>query len=116
MEGTLDLVSMNELAADPRTSIAVLDDDPDFRTYLEDFLRDEGLYSVRTFGRAADLISACEEQLPDMVLLDMKMGDVTGDKVIEQLQARWPGVCIIVITGYPSLEDMRATFKLKVFD
>src|SRR5436309_5719521 len=46
----------------------------------------------------------------------MKMGDVTGDKVIEQLQARWPGLCVIIITGYPSLEDMRATFKLKVFD
>ena len=46
----------------------------------------------------------------------MKMGDVTGDKVVEQLLSRWPGVCVIIITGYPSLEDMRATFKLKVFD
>jgi len=44
------------------------------------------------------------------------MGDVTGDKVLEQLVARFPGLCNIVITGYPSLEDMRATFKLKVFD
>jgi len=54
--------------------------------------------------------------LPDIVLLDMKMGDVTGDRVLEQLLARWPGLCVIVITGYPSLEDMRTTFKLKVFD
>jgi DNA-binding NtrC family response regulator len=46
----------------------------------------------------------------------MKMGDVTGDRVLEQLLARWPNLCVIVITGYPSLEDMRATFKLKVFD
>jgi DNA-binding NtrC family response regulator len=103
-------------SAETRTDIAVLDDDLDFRTYLEDFLKDEGLYTVRTFGRPAELLNACEERLPDMVLLDMKMGDVSGDKVIEQLQARWPGLCIIVITGYPSLEDMRATFKLKVFD
>src|SRR5260370_15434089 len=46
----------------------------------------------------------------------MKMGDVTGDQVLELLQTRWPGLCVIVITGYPSLEDMRAPFKLKVFD
>src|SRR5262249_30729291 len=98
------------------TDIAVLDDDVDFRTYLEDFLKDEGIYSVRAFARAAELFTACEEHLPDIVLLDMKMGDVTGDQVLEQLQARWPGLCVIVITGYPSLEDMRATFKLKVFD
>jgi DNA-binding NtrC family response regulator len=108
---------MPDIAA-PETSadIAILDDDPDFRTYLEDFLNDEGLYTVRTFARPAELFAACDERVPDIVLLDMKMGDVTGDKVLEQLVARFPGLCNIVITGYPSLEDMRATFKLKVFD
>src|SRR5581483_6817800 len=49
-------------------------------------------------------------------LLDMKMGAVTGEQVVERLLARWPDLCIIVVTGYPSLEDMRATFKLRVFD
>jgi len=44
------------------------------------------------------------------------MGEFTGDKVVEQLLTRWPDLCIIVVTGYPSLEDMRATFKLRVFD
>lgn len=96
--------------------IAVLDDDLDFRTYLEDFLQEEGIYRVRTFANAADFFAGCEQKIPDIVLLDMKMGDVSGDKVVEQLLARWPGVCVIIITGYPSLEDMRATFKLKVFD
>jgi DNA-binding NtrC family response regulator len=32
------------------------------------------------------------------------------------LLTRWPDLCIIVVTGYPSLENMRATFKLRVFD
>ncbi len=96
--------------------IALLDDDADFQNYLEDFLRDEGLYSVRAFGHPDDLFTACEQRLPDMVLLDMKMGEFSGDKVLEQLLARWPGLCVIIITGYPSFEDMRATFKLKVFD
>jgi two-component system OmpR family response regulator len=97
-------------------SIAILDDDADFRTYLEDFLSDENIYSVRAFANARDLFESCEESLPDIVLLDMKMGDATGDKVLEQLIARWPGLCVIIVTGYPSLEDMRTTFKLKVFD
>ncbi|MGD1098447.1 MAG: response regulator [Bryobacteraceae bacterium] len=96
--------------------IAVLDDDLDFRNYLEDVLKDEGVYTVRTFANAAELFEGCEEHLPDIVLLDMKMGDATGDRVLEQLLTRWPGLCVIIITGYPSLEDMRTTFKLKVFD
>src|SRR5579885_1772349 len=107
---------MPEMVQETVADIAILDDDFDFRNYLEDFLKDEGIYSVRAFARPADLFAGCEERLPDIILLDMKMGDVTGDRVLEQLLARWPGLCVIVITGYPSLEDMRATFKLKVFD
>lgn len=96
--------------------IAVLDDDVDFRRYLEDFLTDEQIYAVRSCATAAELFAAGEERVPDIVLLDMNLGDTTGDKVVEQLLARWPGLCVIILTGYPSLENMRATFKLKVFD
>jgi FixJ family two-component response regulator len=96
--------------------IAVLDDDLDFRNYIEDLLRDEGGYSVRTFAEPDELFSSGEISIPDIVLLDMKMGASTGEQVVEQLLQRWPELCIIVITGYPSLESMRATFKLRVFD
>jgi DNA-binding NtrC family response regulator len=96
--------------------IAVLDDDLDFRNYIEDFLRDEGQYAVRTFAHPDDLLAWAEQRLPDIVLLDMKMGEFSGDKVVEQLLGRWPELCIVIVTGYPSLEDMRATFRLRVFD
>lgn len=95
--------------------IALLDDDIDFRTYMEDFLRDEG-YSIRSYGDPEEMILEFELRLPDILLLDMKMGEFKGDKVLEQLQTRWPNLCVIVVTGYPSLEDMRTTFKMKVFD
>ena len=99
-----------------QVDVAILDDDPDFLNYLEDALKDEAQYAVRTFGHPEGLFAACEQRLPDIVLLDMKMGEHKGDKVLEQLQAVYPGLCVIIITGYPSLEDMRATFKMKVFD
>jgi FixJ family two-component response regulator len=97
-------------------SVAILDDDLDFRNYLEDLLNDEGLYSVQTFEKPDALYLAAEQRVPDIVLLDMKMGEVRGDKVLEQLLARWPTLCVIIITGFPSLEDMRSTFKMRVFD
>jgi DNA-binding NtrC family response regulator len=109
---------MSEVAATLTglVDVAVLDDDLDFRNYIEDLLRDEGIYEVRSFGTPEELFVSAESRVPDIVLLDMKMGPATGDKVLEQLLARWPRLCIIIITGYPSLEDMRATFKLRVFD
>jgi two-component system OmpR family response regulator len=116
MRDNISGVAVFDVAQETIADIVVLDDDLDFRNYLEDFLRDENIYAVRTYGDAGTLIEGCEERLPDIVLLDMKMGEVTGDKVVEQLLVRWPGLCVIIVTGYPSLEDMRATFKLKVFD
>jgi DNA-binding NtrC family response regulator len=104
-----------ELITEP-VDVAVLDDDSDFLNYIEDLLRDEGFYTVRTFAHPDELFSSAEARLPDIVLLDMKMGEANGDEVLEQLLSRWPELCIIVVTGYPSLEDMRATFKLRVFD
>ena len=96
-------------------SIAVLDDDADFRTYLEDFLTDEG-YRARVFEHPDGLYAAMEEEAADIVLLDMKMGEFRGEEVLERLQAQRPGLCVIIVTGYPSLESMRATFQKKVFD
>jgi DNA-binding NtrC family response regulator len=110
------LIVTTEPIAQGGIAVAVLDDDIDFRTYIEDLLKDEGRFAVRTYAHPNDLFHDAEQRTPDIVLLDMKMGEFRGDKVLEQLIARWPNLCVIVITGYPSLEDMRATFKLKVFD
>jgi DNA-binding NtrC family response regulator len=103
-------------AAGNLIDVAVLDDDIDFLRYVEDFLKDEGCYSVRAFSHPEDLFDEAGRRPPDIVLLDMKMGEFRGEQVLEEMQARHPGICVIVVTGYPSLEDMRKTFRLKVFD
>jgi DNA-binding NtrC family response regulator len=96
--------------------IAVLDDDYDFRHYIEDMLKDERPYAVRSYAHPDDLFEACSQRLPHIILLDFKMGEYRGDQVLEKLLAKWPKLCVIIVTGYPSLEGMRTTFKMKVFD
>lgn len=101
--------------APPRLDIVVLDDDPDFRQYLEDVLLNDG-HEVRTCTTPEEMWEANAERLPEVVLLDMKMGEVTGEQVLDQLRARWPELCVIIITGYPDLDDIRAAFRLRSFD
>jgi DNA-binding NtrC family response regulator len=107
---------MNEQeSALPRLRIVALDDDADFRQYLSGQL-DEAGHEVRTASTPDELIQACQTRLPDVVLLDMKMGPHTGDQVLAELRKRWPNLCVIVLTGHPSMDNMRSTFKLDVFD
>lgn len=96
-------------------SIAVIDDDADYRQFIRSILEEEG-HHVRVFEAPPDLYAAFESELPDVLLLDMKMGRFDGNRVLEEVRKRWPKLCVIVVTGYPSLDSMRQTFKQDVFD
>ncbi len=99
----------------PALSIVALDDDDDFRQYVQATLESEG-HDVRAVGTPPAFFAACEERLPDVVLLDIKMGDHNGEDVLTEIRKRWTKLCVIVVTGYPSLDSMRQTFKRDVFD
>jgi DNA-binding NtrC family response regulator len=71
---------------------------------------------VRAVATPREFYAACEERLPDVVLLDIKMGHHSGEEVLAEIRKRWNRLCVIVVTGYPSLDSMRQTFKQDVFD
>jgi CheY-like chemotaxis protein len=102
----------------PPLSILVLDDDADFLQYIQTVLENEG-HDVRTASAPESFYKQAEAKLPDVVLLDMKMGRFGGDEVLAEIRRRggaWSKLCVIVVTGYPSLDSMRLTFKQDVFD
>jgi two-component system, response regulator RegA len=108
-----------DIAAEPEAlttlSIAALDDDEDFRQYIRSVLETDG-HDVRVCSTPEELFAACEQRLPDCVLLDIKMGRHSGDEVLTEIRQRWAKLCVIVVTGYPTLDSMRQTFKQDVFD
>ncbi|MEM1329961.1 MAG: response regulator [Planctomycetota bacterium] len=100
---------------DVTLSIAVLDDDADFLEFVSAALGDAG-HRVRTTSTPSALYEVNDAELPDLVLLDMNMGPHRGQDVLAELRKRWPRLCVIVVTGHPSLESMRETFRADVFD
>lgn len=102
----------------PPLSIVALDDDPDFRQYIQGLLESDagGGHSVRVAATPEECYGLIEASMPDVLLLDIKMGRASGEAVLEELRRRWPKLCVIVVTGYPSLDSMRQTFKRDVFD
>lgn len=101
--------------APPPMRIAVLDDDADFREFMESALSGDG-HEVETFADPTAMYARFAHDLPDVLLLDMKMGRWSGEDVLAEVRKRWERLCVIVITGYPSLEGMRQTFKRDTFD
>ncbi|MEO1584963.1 MAG: response regulator [Planctomycetota bacterium] len=95
--------------------VAVLDDDPDFVEYIGSVLRGRG-HAAEVFTDSEELFASCAATLPDVVLLDMNMGQTSGGDVLGVLHERWPRLCVVVVTGYPSMDTMRETFKRDAFD
>jgi len=95
--------------------VVALDDDADFREFIGALLAEQG-HSAETFAKPEDLFDRCERTLPDVVLLDVAMGRVSGEEVLSTIRQRWPKLCVVIVTGHASLENMRALFKKDVFD
>src|SRR5690606_24104755 len=79
-------------APPPQLSIAALDDDADFREFIASALEQEG-HEARMFATPAELVRACEERTPDIILLDIKMGRHSGEAVLADIKSRWPRQC-----------------------
>lgn len=85
----------------PRRRILVVDDDPDFAGLLEDALRDR--YDVLTAATALEAATRMEEFQPDLVLLDVRLPDVSGLEVCRHfLKGRSGGraPAIFVMSAY----------------
>ncbi len=87
-------------------SLLFIEDDDGIRLALSLALEDEG-YSVREAANGADGLAAFEQNPPDLVLLDLRLPDMSGFDVCRMIRAR-SIVPIIIITAQTDTVDMVA--------
>jgi CheY-like chemotaxis protein len=77
-------------------SVLVVEDDPDLATLLELVLADGG-YRVRTAGHGLEALARVGEEMPGLILLDMRMPIMNGWEFARELRARHGRACPIVV-------------------
>ena len=95
------LKAMHELAThmDHHTLILVVDDDPDLRKLIGDFLQGHG-YRVETAENAAVMRERIDKQRPDLVILDVMMPGEDGLSAARKLvTASGPPVIMLSALG-----------------
>ncbi len=80
-------------------SILIVDDDETVRESLTEFFALTGMDAIGA-ATAAEARAAVATHLPDVVVLDLRLPDVTGLGLLEQLRADDPDAAIIVLTGH----------------
>ena len=83
--------------------IYAADDELHIRELLESFLLKEG-YDVRVFADGEDLLAACEQRMPDLVILDIMMPGRDGFEICSALREK-SSVPIIFLTARTAESD-----------
>ena len=82
--------------------ILIVDDEADLRAMLKSILEDD--YAVTMAEDAAGLQRAYALDMPDVVLLDLKLPDANGLDLLPQIKKTWPDTEVIVLTGEATFE------------
>ncbi|MBS3764576.1 MAG: response regulator [Planctomycetes bacterium] len=85
--------------------ILVVDDDPDIRGFLTELLEDAG-YRVVCARTAREAVEVLERETPDAIILDLKLPDMPGPKVMEEADRLDKNLPVVIHTGYPDSELM----------
>jgi DNA-binding NtrC family response regulator len=95
--------------------ILVVDDEPPQVEILRFILADEG-YEVVTAGSGRGALAALRRQPVDLVLTDLKMPDVSGIALLEQILQAQPGACVVLMTAHGTIDSAVEAMRKGAFD
>jgi two-component system response regulator AtoC len=95
--------------------IMIVDDERLVRWSLRQKCEEWG-YRVVEADSGGPALQLAQHESPDLVLLDVRMPDLTGIEVLDQLKKSGAARAVIMITADPQLDDVKAALKLGAYD
>src|SRR6266481_6243537 len=99
----------------PSEKILIVDDERLVRWSLRQKCEEWGYHVVEAESGEPGLKLAQQES-PDLVLLDVRMPDMNGLEVLDQLKRNGDARAVIMITADPNLDDVKVALKLGAYD
>jgi len=95
--------------------ILITDDERDMRLALANTLELAG-YSVIDAGSGKEALEKLKTESVDLMLLDIRLPDMDGVQILKKVKAEHPGLPVIMVTGFGSLETAVQTVQLGASD
>ena len=93
--------------------LLIVDDESDIREFARNFFKKRQIeVSIASGGRQAlDLVA---KENPDLILLDVRMEEMTGIEVLRELRKNNPSVKVIMVSGVEDPETINEANALGV--
>jgi DNA-binding response OmpR family regulator len=83
--------------------ILIVDDEKSIQLLFADELTEEG-YEVITTGDGAKLMGLIEKKRPDLVVLDIKLGENDGLDLLQDIRNTYYDLPVVMCTAYPDFK------------
>lgn len=94
-----------------KSSILIVEDDANIRETLNTILQQKG-YNTDTAKNGKEAIQKSKAKFFNLALLDIKLPDIEGTKLLTMIHENTPKMVKIMVTGYPSLENAVESLNL----
>jgi len=86
----------------PQTTVLVVDDEESVATTIKAILKMDG-HDVTAVTSGTEALRLLNERQYDVVLTDLRLGDMDGVDILKEVQRTSPDTAAIMLTGYASL-------------
>ena len=102
-------------SADTKPTILVIDDDNDLRYSLKRVFSGHN-YDVLEASSGEEGLKMAESHKPNVILLDNRMGGMSGMEALQHLRSANPNAMIILMTAYGTTQTTIEAMKFGAFD
>lgn len=96
-------------------NLLLVDDEKEFVSTLAERLQMRGFQPQVAFS-GEEALEMLKRNVPDVMVLDLKMPGIDGLEVLRRVKKRHPRVQVIILTGHGSERDEAAARRLGAFD
>lgn len=105
-----EVPEIEKIISHPNVKILIVEDDEYNAQYLKEILSNTDYYVVSTcYGQKA--VEICTQQAIDLVLMDIRLPDISGYEVTSLIKKQKPGIKVIAQTAYATYEDKQRALE-----
>ncbi len=93
--------------------LLIVDDEVDVREFAKNFFKRRNI-EVFTSSGGQDALNIIETQKPDLVLLDVRMEEMSGVEVLKKLREKNNPIKVVMVTGAEDEETINEATSLGI--
>ncbi|HBA40256.1 MAG TPA: hypothetical protein DCZ05_11085 [Deltaproteobacteria bacterium] len=83
--------------------VLIVEDEMDMAFNYEQIIRGSGMKCLIS-TEPKEVIRLVSLEKPDVILCDLRMPEIDGMELLEKIKTEWPGLPVIIITGYATID------------